>query len=115
MEIQVNFVGEAQSSVAAIQEIERRVVRALDRVAHSVQAVRVSLRDINGPRGGVDQECVIALTPRRSGKLVVARALTSSRDESMFKSLKRVRRRFERSLETLRDKTTPRKPRRASV
>jgi hypothetical protein len=51
-----------------------RLRLALGRFARHVDLVRVYLRDVNGPRGGVDKECrvVVHLPPR--GRVVVAGA-----------------------------------------
>lgn len=45
--------------------IERRVHFALERFAERIRKVRVQVRDLNGPRGGVDKSCqfVISLLP----------------------------------------------------
>ena len=45
--------------------IERRLYFALERFARRIRKVRVSLGDLNGPRGGVDKRCRVAveLTP----------------------------------------------------
>lgn len=46
--------------------IEQRLRFALDRFEDRVSRVTVHLQDVNGPRGGVDQECrvTVALKPR---------------------------------------------------
>lgn len=53
-------------SSTAIKETERALHFALDRFAHIVREVEVSLTDINGPRGGCDKMCKIQvrLIPR---------------------------------------------------
>jgi putative sigma-54 modulation protein len=45
--------------------IERRLCFALERFAMRIRKVRVSVGDLNGPRGGVDKGCrvVIVLIP----------------------------------------------------
>jgi hypothetical protein len=53
---------------ALLRRVERRVRTALRRFAAHIRAVRVQLADVNGPRGGVDKECTIAIrldAPRR--------------------------------------------------
>ena len=100
MKVHVRFVGVAPSdSEAAILEIERRVGHALDRPAHRVREVGVSLSDVNGPKGGLDQQCVLTITPRYAGEPVVARALERTRVEAVAKSLKRARRQLQDGLE----------------
>jgi len=53
------------------QRIERRVRFAMRRMRAQVMQVHVRLRDINGPRGGVDQSCQITLATDQHGTLVV--------------------------------------------
>ena len=58
----------AATPPALLPRVERRVRTALRRFAAHIRAVRVHLADINGPRGGVDKECTIAIrlaAPRR--------------------------------------------------
>lgn len=43
----------------------------LPRSTQEVLQVRILLRDLNGPRGGVDQECRVLLVTRSRGVLVV--------------------------------------------
>jgi hypothetical protein len=50
---------------------EQRVRSVLHRLQGQVQQARVSLRDINGPKGGVDKECQITLTTDGHGTLVI--------------------------------------------
>lgn len=50
---------------------EQRVRSVLRRLQGQVQQARVSLRDINGPKGGVDKECQITLTTDGHGTLVI--------------------------------------------
>lgn len=42
--------------------IEARVRSAFAWPAHVLQAVVVRIRDVNGPRGGVDKACVVRVT-----------------------------------------------------
>lgn len=51
--------------------IEGRVRAAFDRFAHSVTRISVRFADINGPRGGVDKRCQVAVDLRPGGRVVV--------------------------------------------
>lgn len=51
--------------------VEERVRFVLRRLRMQVMQVHVRLRDINGPRGGVDQSCQITLATDQHGTLVV--------------------------------------------
>lgn len=108
MEIRLRFVGVAPSDAEIMtSEVERRVNLALDRLADRVREVHVSLADVNGPRGGVDQRCVLTITPRYGGDPVVVRALEETREAAVQKALKRVRRRLEHAFERQRGWARP--------
>jgi putative sigma-54 modulation protein len=51
--------------------IERRLRFALGRFAARVQRLTVRLYDVNGPRGGVDKRCRIAVTMVPRGTVMV--------------------------------------------
>ena len=53
------------------EHIERRINAALDRFEPRISRVTVRLRDLNGPRGGADKECHIAVKLIRSGELFI--------------------------------------------
>lgn len=55
----------------ARQRVEARVRFVMRRMRAQVMQVHVRLRDINGPRGGVDQACQITLSTDQHGTLVV--------------------------------------------
>jgi len=70
----MNIVIESSRSGAAPdwrRTVEQRVRLALHRLQGQVQQARISLRDINGPRGGVDKQCQILLTTAGHGQLVI--------------------------------------------
>ena len=52
--------------------IEQRVRLATQRVARLLSRATVRLKDLNGPRGGVDQQCHIQLHTATGGVLVVS-------------------------------------------
>jgi len=68
IEIESSHLGEAQGLRAALEHRVRYVFR---RMHDKVQQIRVSLHDINGPRGGVDKECRLTLKLDGRGTLVV--------------------------------------------
>ncbi len=51
--------------------MERRLRFALGRFGASVSEVTVRLTDINGPRGGIDKECLVVAELRKGGEVVV--------------------------------------------
>ena len=52
--------------------VERRFHSAADRFQDQLGDVTVVVRDVNGPRGGVDKECVIHVNSPSVGRLTVA-------------------------------------------
>jgi hypothetical protein len=50
---------------------DQRLRFALRRLAWLVDTARVSFRDANGPRGGVDKQCQVQLHLRNRGSIVV--------------------------------------------
>ncbi len=54
--------------------IERRLRAALGRFERRVGQIRVYLRDVNGPRGGVDKRCRIVVHLPPCGRAVVSGA-----------------------------------------
>ena len=54
-----------------ITAMERRLHFALGRFVDSIKLVTVRLTDINGPKGGIDKECLIVVKLRKSGEVVV--------------------------------------------
>jgi ribosomal subunit interface protein len=51
--------------------IERRLRFALDRFANRVRQVRVKVGDLNGPRGGIDKCCKLAISLDRPSTIVL--------------------------------------------
>jgi ribosomal subunit interface protein len=51
--------------------IERRLGFALDRFAGRIRQVHVTLGDLNGPRGGIDKCCKLAISVGCSSPIVV--------------------------------------------
>jgi len=68
VQIESSHLGEANGLRATL---ERRVRYVFRRMYYKVQQIRISLRDINGPRGGLDKQCRLTLKLEGHGKLVV--------------------------------------------
>jgi ribosome-associated translation inhibitor RaiA len=101
--------------------IERRVTRgvgaALGRLFDSVTAAVVRLRDVNGPRGGVDKACRIVVRLRDRGTSFVEaidRDLYAAIDAAAAKLGRSVRRRSRRR-QTLRREHAMRRARPAGA
>ena len=62
---------DVQLAAAIKHHAERRLGFALSRFERRIREITVQLRDVNGPRGGVDKQCQIALHLAPSGTLVL--------------------------------------------
>jgi hypothetical protein len=90
------------------EDIRRRLGRALGKHASAIERVTVRLRDINGPRGGVDIRCRIKVVLSDLPSIVVERQATTLRpaflgaltaiDQAVRRALQRKRMRPIRSL-----------------
>lgn len=60
--MQINIQSQDFSLSGRLREhIQRQVRFALSRFADRIQRVRISIADINGPRGGMDKRCLIQI------------------------------------------------------
>ena len=79
--------------------IRRRLGEKLGRHAKSVERVSVRLRDVNGPRGGVDVQCRIKVVLRKLPSVVVeqqASAFRPALTEALAGAERSVRRTLQR-------------------
>lgn len=51
--------------------MEKRLHFALGRFSSGINRVRIRLTDSNGPKGGHDKECLIVVTLRKGGEIIV--------------------------------------------
>ena len=69
--MQFEIRGKDMSISQALRDhIERRLRFALDRFARRIRRVHVTLGDLNGPRGGIDKRCKLAISLDRSSTIV---------------------------------------------
>lgn len=73
------------------------VCAAVGRFADRVAEVFVWIEDTNGPRGGTDTRCLVALRPNRGGQLT-ASAVATNEFTAVGRAANRVRVRFVRAL-----------------
>lgn len=81
---------------------ERLVHLQLSRFGSDVRTVRVGVSDVNGPRGGVDKRCQVAVSGPRLG-LVSVQQMHSDVATAIELALERATRAVGRSLERLRE------------
>ena len=65
--------------------IQRRLSFALGRFAARIRKVRVSVGDLNGPRGGVDKRCRVAIVLIPTRTIVI-----EERDSNIYVAIDRV-------------------------
>lgn len=104
MELQV--VSDQPLAPAQRRLVEQRVRDATRRMAHLVRRAVVRLRDVNGPKGGVDQQCLIELSPEQGDTLVVLQRAGHWR-ASFEKALDRVVQNLQRQHRLRRTRYTP--------
>ena len=81
-------------SDAMRQHVERRLAFAIGRFAPRVRRTTVRLQDVNGPRGGVDKSCRIAVALPWSRDMVIEDA-----DRDMYVAIDRAAERAARAIE----------------
>lgn len=74
---------------AVAERARRRVQFALDRFRSRVRAVRVRLTDINGPRGGVDKQCVVAVQLQHPSRLMLIEHIAADFGEAVDRAADR--------------------------
>lgn len=67
-----------------VEFVERRIHFSLGRFGGRLRSAVVSLRDVNGPRGGIDQECRVTVRFVRGGTVAI-----TERDTEIFAAVAR--------------------------
>lgn len=65
--------------------IQRRLSFALESFAARIRKVRINVADLNGPRGGVDKRCRVAIVLIRSQTIVI-----EERDSNIYVAIDRI-------------------------
>ena len=92
MRIGINFRGIALTE-AIRQYAHLRLATALGRYRQALRSVRLSLTDINGPRGGVDKQCLIEVSVPALIPIVVR-----ERDADLYVAIDRAADRVDRAV-----------------
>lgn len=98
MQIQIQ-TSDLETPTGWREQVEKRVrfvLRRLRRLRHGIQHARISLRDVNGPRGGVDKECRVTLKRDGEGEVVV-RIQARTAQNALVAALHQAARRLVRS------------------
>jgi len=78
--------------------VERRLLFALSRFGDRIRRVTALVEDINGPRGGVDQRCRVAVLLGRSAR-IAAEATDADAFGAVSRAADRIARRVRDALE----------------
>lgn len=76
----------------------RRVATKLSRFENSIDEVKLMLKDINGPRGGVDTECLVSVRLRHMPDVIIQERAESI-GKALYNALERAVRNVAKSLE----------------
>lgn len=81
------------------ERVRHRLDLAIGRFSPRIRSVDVRLEDVNGPRGGVDKRCTIAMTLRRGAQLrahAEAEVLGAAVDQAAHRLARQVAKRLDR-------------------
>ena len=90
MRVTVRLV-DVSTTHAIKQYIERVVLAAFDRIGDQVHELEVRLKDLNGPKGGMDQEVLVL--GRVSGRTLAVRAVEDDAYRALHTAITRMARR----------------------
>ena len=79
--------------VTVLETIERQFQYALSRIEGRIGSVQLTIRDNNGPRGGVDQECRVLVQMKDGTRITV-----SDTQDQLLAAVAKVAERAERVL-----------------
>lgn len=104
----------ARTLPAALAELaRRRFAFALGRFGARVRSLTIRLRDINGPRGGHDKHCLVAVQLSGSRRQIFVEDIDVNGDAVIDRAADRAARAVARAVDALHDwRTNPRRPRR---
>ncbi len=91
------FAKDVTLDPSVTEYIERRLGFALGRFASRVMEVAVRLRDVNGPRGGIDHECRIEANITPSARKTV-RGKGESVEAAIRQAVERIARAVQKDL-----------------
>lgn len=84
----------------AIDFAQRRLEFALGRFAGRVRSLSVRLTDLNGPRGGLDKKCLIAVRLERPRRVIVIEDVDASEQVVVSRAAERAARAVARAIES---------------
>jgi putative sigma-54 modulation protein len=93
--------------VSLAELAKRRFAFALGRFGERVESLSIRLRDLNGPRGGEDQLCLVSVRLRGSRREVVVRETDADAATAISRAAERTARAVARVVATVHDWRRP--------
>lgn len=84
---------------AAIELVRTRLEFALGRFTGRVRSLHVTLKDLNGPRGGLDKHCRMAIRLERQGRLIVIEDFDAEPEVAISRAAERASRAVTRAID----------------
>jgi len=84
---------------AAMELARTRLEFALGRFSGRVRSLHVTLKDLNGPRGGLDKHCRIAIRLERQGRLIVVEDVDADPEVAIGRAAERATRAVTRAID----------------
>lgn len=107
--MQILFRSRHPEATLMRETVERRVRFVLRRLNTLAPRADVQLDDVNGPRGGVDKHCQIALRTDRSSQVIVssiAKDWRTALDDALARAVRHLLRALRRAAPTRRKRGT---------
>lgn len=82
----------------ALSKWESRIASALSKFGENIESTELTIRDVNGPKGGCDKECQIIVNMRKMGGVLLTMK-DSSLSKVLSSSIQRVERMVARRIE----------------
>ncbi len=84
---------------AAVEVAQKRLEFALGRFAGRVRSLHITLKDLNGPRGGLDKHCRLAIRLDRPGRLIVIEDVDAEPEAAISRAAERASRTVTRAID----------------
>lgn len=94
--------------------VQQRFRFALGRFGHRVVSVTVRLSDVNGPRGGADKRCAVAVRLHRLRRQIIVEDIDAIAAVAISHAAARTSRALARAIEALNDRPPARRQLRAN-
>ena len=88
---------------ATVELARTRLEFSLGRFAGRVRSVSVSLTDLNGPRGGIDKKCLIAVRLERPPRVIVIEDVDADAAVVVSRAAERAARAVSRAIDSTGD------------